>query len=404
MKKTAVEDYLGAETATRLSSEKRPVSSFRDLYPEYGEMLRGNFCTSLEPYTKIWELVPFREVQIVHINVELKSEREFFQWYGVSTNDILSLEKNNQAVIMINLPSEAKELPDYLDPILEKGFPTSRRIVDHIDASVPVDADSNLIRFEIVRLFSEKSKVAVDTMQSDPDRIRRTTEAVVASLLAINEREELERILQLLRAGEIDGARRELEFSRLYLVGAPVYSLSGFHTISWRSISNGDTPSRSLVGKVEFFSPAGAVLAKRFHLYRPASFEDALDKRHDYEKARRALGEFDKRIRARERKAKSSEEAVELQDIESHFSELIKSYEGRKKIVDAVFVGGSIASSFVGATFLPIMALTAAASLDEVVRILCGRRPIGRSLVKIAEPRGLRSFFDIYEGTKNQAA
>ena len=106
----------------------------------------------------------------------------------------------------------------------------------------------------------------------------------------------------------------------------------------------------------------------------------------------------------KKRAAKSSEEAVELQDIESHFSELIKSYEGRKKIVDAVFVGGSIASSFVGATFLPIMALTAAASLDEVVRILCGRRPIGRSLVKIAEPRGLRSFFDIYEGTKNQAA
>jgi hypothetical protein len=370
------------------------------LYPEYSDRLIGNFCSSLEPYTKVWELLPFREVQIVHINVELKTEREFSRWYGVSVEDIMTFERNKQAVVMVNLPREAKELPDYLDPILEKRFPTSRRVVDHMDTLVPTDADSNSIRKEIVELFTANSKLAVDTMDSDPDRIRRTTEAVVAHLLAINEIKQLKQILELLRANEVARARKQLEFSRLYLIGPPVYSLSGFHTVSWNAISNRETPSQSLFGKVELFSPAGATLARKLHLYRSPSLDDALDKRHDYGKARKALSEFERHIRKHQQtNPKPREEAAELEEVGKRFSELVKGYERRKKIVDAIFVGGGIAS-FVAGAVPPLIVLGGAGALDEVIGITCGRKPIRKSLVELVEPRGLRSFFDAYERTK----
>lgn|GEM_PF-4664381 len=396
MNKSEVEDYLASERLKITKMENGKPDSLLRLYPEYVDKLKGNYCSSLEPYTKIWELVPFREVQIIHIAVELKNAHQFHEWYGVSVEDILALEKKGQAVVMVNLPATVKE-PDFLDPILQEKFPTSRRLVEHLNVLIPTDEKSLSLRNEIVELFVSKSGSSVDTLQGEPDRVKRTTETLINQLLVLGEKEKLAEILNFLKINDIEKARRRLEFYRLYLTGPSVYSLGGFHSISWRSIENSQAiAGKSLANKVEFFSPTGAPLVKKLNLYQPASFSDALDKRHDYNKARKALSEFDASFNKN-----YSDQIPKLEEIESHFDELIKSYENRKKLVDVVFVGGAIASATVGIGFWPSLALTATTTIDDVINIICHKKPIHNSIVKLATPRGLRSFFDVY--TKNKS-
>jgi hypothetical protein len=125
-----VQDYISKEKEISnkiLGNLIKPEKFFssKSLFPEYD--LNQLYCSSLEPYSKIWEMLPFRKKLVVHINVELSDPHKFYEWYGVSAEQLLELKKDKKVEIMVNLPADKIDLPTYLDVRLEKRFPSSVR-------------------------------------------------------------------------------------------------------------------------------------------------------------------------------------------------------------------------------------------------------------------------------------
>ncbi len=306
------------------------------------------------------------------------------------------LEQQKLIVVTVNLPKTAKSLPDFLDPLLQRGFPSSRRIVDYTFSAVPQDSETQALIEEIVDVICAKSVSSVDGFTGDSERARRTFETAVRQLIALGYRQEVCNVKDLLKNDKISEVVRLLEIYRLYYLGPELYSLSGYHTISWRAMTNSSqTYEKGLVSGVHLFSPAGEVLAKKLKMYQPASFDEAFDSRHDYTKARQALFEFERCLAKKEKDVSFAESSALLEDIENQFDELIKSYRKKARLLEAVFLAGTIASSFVPGGFALTATLAGVSCFDPAAKILCGKEPMREAAKVFTIKKGLRSFFDI---------
>lgn len=399
MERGDVEDYLESEKATArgfLRSDTR--LDFRTLYPEYGlENLRGPVSTSLEPYSKIWELVPYRQRIIVHIIAHHPTEEAFRSWYGVSVEEMIDLERRGMVSIMLTLPSIPTDVPSYLDPFFDKPRPSSARL--HV-VSESLSPETLTLCDEMAREFASKSTVAIDTSVDETRRRPYATTRVLAIQLAsLGFIEEIVNVRTMIRADHVERARRLLELLRLFYVGPSYYSLNGLHNISWNSIEHPSVEgvaAHPIVDRLEFFhSNLARIMVRKLRLYRPTSVLDSLDVFRDYESTRLALSQLDGWLRTHE---SVDPDAVPEPDLEAKVEEILRGYDRAKAMSEVAFWASdlTLAATPVGWPIALTLAV-ARGTPDIVAKVYSRPEPVRRAILGFLYKPALRTFFDVSE-------
>lgn len=294
----ARELHMTSNIAKRIRKSNKPFSA-KDFYPEYG--LKDVYKTSLEPYTKIWEQLPFHRKLIVHVTTALPNHSSFQKWYGVSVDQLIDLQKQNKVEVMLILPHEDTSLPDYLGPILIRKYPTSLRLHGcqnilledrHLDFQDQIE--------ETARKFGMSVNGLGKLVPESQQRIYRTTRVALLQLLSLGYEKELFDVTIVANV-DAEGARRLLDLYRLFLAGPFYYSLDGMHTVSEKALVENDlgevfkrTTLETSKGVKVFPSEVAKVLVSKLELVKPRGLDFALDIYPDYEKAAHALTELNK--------------------------------------------------------------------------------------------------------------
>lgn len=404
MKRSIVEDYIASEEEKAdkiLSDILKPNSeiSAKDLYPEYN--LDKVHTTSLEPYSKIWAQLPFSNKLVVHIITSGPSDPdEFRKWYGVSVEELLRLENDKKIVLMGSLSHEPTDIPDYLDAILYKGFPTSIRLRKFTDLIINKRADKKDIDNKI-SMLAKRFPYSVDglgkVIRESKTRIYATTRFTCYQLLSFGYDKQFNDVVGLSLTNP-ENSVKLLELYRLFLIGSFYYSLDGVHTVSSDAVFKNDLGNGNgiLKGKNDtkiFSSEVASVLVDELALYRPRNLGDALDIYPDYGKAVNALADLDEYIK----KGKNVHEITEIGiEIKKLFNEVLSMYESRDKfdkIIQVLCIGGSAAAGLLSSGSLGVLA-GIGISISGSPYIA---RPLSNNIAKIGKLSTVISLFDFKE-------
>jgi hypothetical protein len=327
------------------SNEKIPSKS---IFPEYD--LNQLYCTSLEPYSKIWEMLPFRKKLLVHINVDLSDAHQFNEWYGVSVEQLVQLEKNKKIEIMINLPADYMDLPSYLDVMLERRFPSSARFKSLTEQLVGEEIRKSID--EKISMLAKRLPMSVDGLgkigKESERRVFRTTRAACYQLLCLGYDKEVDDVIRTAFINP-ELARKLLDSYRLFLAGPYFYSLDGIHQVSGNAVIQNDIRGNLHVmneNKI-FPSEVARILVDTLALVRPHNLDHAMDIYPDYEEAVNALSVLERYVKKNETIKEISDMTLEIKRI---FHETLLGIENKKttieKIIEILCIGGATATGF----------------------------------------------------------
>jgi hypothetical protein len=399
MKRERFQEYLAREgdVAARLLPQRiGDLGPLEHLYPEYNlDRASRLVSTSLEPYSKLWELVPFREKLVVRVTVRNATAAGFRELHGVDVAELLEFVKLGRVLMMINTPRElGEDTPEFLDPILNLNPPSSVRLSRVTDLLEEVDKAT---ADRVGTKFRKLTTVAVDgSSDLSGEGAYSTTRSLVRQLLLLGRRTDVITVEGLLDAGRSEEARRSLEFLRLFVVGPSFYSFNRLHNVSGNAVGPTRTYPRGVIEGIDVFdSRLARLLIRRLHLYRPASFIECLDVYRDYAKARKALAEADAWVARRW--GGDPDDLPTTESLEMVFDELLQSYDRRSRLVEVAFWAMDLGLVALPGGAVPAIVLGAAKGGPQLVARLRGEPdPYATAAAGIATAPRMRTIFGIH--------